>query len=82
MQGYLHIGGNDDGLTHPVPNDAETIQWPVGITGKDTYHRTTLSVEDVSTVVYIHDSLSPREVLNLLVGHYKAWCVSRPGGRQ
>jgi len=23
MQPYLHIGGNKDGLTHPVPDDAK-----------------------------------------------------------
>jgi len=63
MQPYLHIGGNEDGLSHPVPNDVETVEWRVGVTGKETYHRETLSVWDVSTVVYIHDSLTPREVL-------------------
>jgi len=43
MQPYLHIGGNEDGLSHPVPNDAETVTWRVGVTGKETYIRSTLA---------------------------------------
>jgi len=76
------IGGDEDGLTHPVPNDAETVTWPVSITGREACQRETLSLGDVGAVVYIHESLTPREALNLLVGHYKAWCVNRPGGRR
>ena len=77
-----HVGSKHDGLNYPAHDDAETVQMPVGVTGKETYHRETLSVGDVSTVVYIHDSLSPREVLNLLVEHYKAWAINRPSGRR
>jgi len=29
MQPCLHIGGNEDGLSHPVPNDADTVEWRV-----------------------------------------------------
>ena len=82
MQPYLHIGGNMDGLTHPVPNDAETVEWRVGVTGKETYICSTLSLGDVSVVVYIHESLTPAEALSRMVEHYKAWCVNRPGGRR
>jgi hypothetical protein len=82
MEGYLHIGGNDDGLTHPAPDGAETLQWPSGITGRETYHRVTLSVDDAFVSVFVHESLTPEQALNLLVGHYKAWCVNRPGGRR
>jgi hypothetical protein len=81
-QPCLFIGGNDDGLTNPAPNDAETIQWPSGIRGRETYHRLTLSLDDVSTTVYVHESLTPALALDLLVGHYKAWCVNLPGGRR
>jgi len=82
MQGYLHIGGNEYGLTHPVPNDAETIQWRVGITGKETYHRETLSLGDVSVAIYIHESLTLAQAVAQLFEHYKAWAVNQPGGRQ
>jgi hypothetical protein len=82
MQGYLHVGGDNDGLTHPVPNDAETVTWPVGVTSREAYHRETLGLGYASVTVYIHESLTPTEALNLLVGHYKAWCVNRPGGRR
>jgi len=82
MQHYLHIGGDDDGLTHPVPNDAEAGTWPVAITGIETYHRATLSVEDASITVYIHDSLTPWHAIDALVKSYKAWAVNRPGGRR
>ena len=80
MQYYMHIGGGKDSLSFPAPDDQESMQWQLGLTGKETYNRSTLSMGDVSTVVYIHDSLSPRDVLNLLVEHYKAWCVNQPGG--
>jgi hypothetical protein len=55
---------------------------PVGVTDKETYTRSTLSVDDASIVVYIHESLTPEEVINRLVGHYKAWAVNQPGGRR
>jgi len=51
-------------------------------TDKETYTRSTLSVGDASIVVYIHESLTPEEVINRLVGHYKAWCVNMPSGRR
>jgi hypothetical protein len=82
QQPCLFIGGNDDGLTHPIPDGSESLQWPVGITGKETYHRVTLSVDDVSIPVYVHESLTPKQALNLLVEHYKAWAIHRPGGRR
>ena len=72
MQSYLCIGGNQDGLNNPAHADAETVQWPVGATDKDTYTRSTLSVGDVSTTVYVHESLTPEQVLNLLIESYKA----------
>jgi len=55
---------------------------PVGVTDKETYIRETLAVGDVSTTVYIHESLTPEQALNRLVAHYKAWCVNMPGGRR
>ena len=82
MEPYLHIGGNEDGLTHPVPNGAKTVEWRVGVTGKEPYIRSTLSPGAVSVVVYIHESLTPEQALSLLVDYYKAWCVNRPGGRR
>lgn len=81
MQPCLFIGGNDDGLTHPAPDDAEILQWPSGITGRETYSRRTLSLGDLSIGVYLHESLAPEQALNLLVGHYKAWCKNGPGSR-
>lgn len=81
QQPCLFVGGPDDGLTHPIPNGAETLQWPVGITGRETYNRHTLTLGGASTVVYVHESLTPEQALNLLVDFYKAWCLHRPGGR-
>jgi hypothetical protein len=80
-QPCLFIGGNDDGLTHPIPDDAQSLQLPVGITGRETYNRLTLSLGDVSIVVYVHESLTPEEVLSRLTDYYKAWTINRPGGR-
>jgi len=82
MQSYLRIGGAYDSLTHPVPDDAETIQWPVRIIDKETYHRATLSVEDLSITIYIQDSLTPRQAIDALVKSYKACAVNQPGGRR
>jgi len=72
MQHYLHIGGNVDSLNYPVPDDAETVTWPVGVTDSEVYTRSTLSVGDASITIYIHESLTPEPVLNRLVEHYKA----------
>ena len=82
MQNYLYIGGNQDSLSVPTPDGAESVQAPSGVTGRETYTRSTLSVGDASIVVYIHESLTPEEVINRLVGHYKAWCVNMPSGRR
>jgi hypothetical protein len=82
MQHYLHIGGDKDSLSFPAPDDAESLQWQLGLTDKETYNRSTLSVSDVSITIYIHESLTPEQALNRLVEHYKAWCVNMPGGRR
>jgi hypothetical protein len=82
MQPYLFIGGNHDGATCPASaTDPERIQLRVGVTGRETYVRDSLSVGGASITIYRHESLTPEQVLNLLVEHYKAWCVNRPGGR-
>jgi hypothetical protein len=80
MQSYLCIGGHHDGLIYPAHADAETVTWPVGVTEKETHNRSTLSLGDVSTTVYVHESLTPEQALSRLIEDYKAWCVNRPGG--
>jgi len=82
MRHCLHIGGGKDSLSYPAAEDAETLTWLVGVTGKETYNRSTLSVGDVSVTIYIHESLTQEQALSRLVEHYKAWCVNRPGGRR
>jgi hypothetical protein len=82
QQPCLFIGGNDDGLTHPAPDGAESLQWPVGITGRETYNRLTLSLGDAAITVYIHESLTPTEALSRVIEHYKARAVNMPGGRR
>jgi hypothetical protein len=82
MQSYLYIGGNQDSLSLPTPDGADSVQTPVGVTGRETYTRSTLSVGDVTVTIYIHESLTPKQALNRLVGHYKAWVVNKPGGRR
>jgi hypothetical protein len=82
MQSYLFIGGAYDGLSFPVTDDADFVQWPVGVTNSGVYARESLSVGDASITIYRHESLTPEQVLNRLVEHYKAWAVNRPGGRR
>jgi hypothetical protein len=82
MQSYLFIGGNHDGLSMPVVPALDIVQLPVSVVYRERYTRSTLSVGDVSITIYIHESLTPEEVLNRLVGHYKAWAVNMPGGRR
>jgi hypothetical protein len=48
MQSHLFIGGGADGLTYPISDGAESLQWPSGITGRETYNRQALSFGDVS----------------------------------
>jgi len=43
MQNYLFIGGYQDGLSHPVSDDAESVQTPVGRIADEIYFRETLS---------------------------------------
>ena len=81
MQTYLFIGGDKDGLSIPAPSGVETVQLPLGVTGRETYTRSTLSVSDVTNIIYIHESLTPEQALNRLVEHYRAWAVNQPGGR-
>ena len=82
MENYLHIGGGKDGLSYPAPDDAQTAQCACRVKGQETYTRSTLSLGDVSIVVYVHESLTLEQALDRLVAHYKAWAVNRPGGRR
>jgi hypothetical protein len=82
LKPYLHIGGDKDGLSYPVPDGAGTVTLPVAVTDKGTYIRSTLSVGDVSITIYIHESLTPTEALSRIVESYKALAVNRPGGRR
>ena len=82
MQSRLFIGGAHDGQNIPVADDMEFKQLPVGATGRETYIRDTLAVgAHASFTFYRHEKLTPEQVLDLLVKHYKAWCVNRPSGR-
>jgi hypothetical protein len=82
MQTYIFIGGDKDGLSYPAADDAETVVWPVGVVAREKYIRETLTLGNVSILVYVHESLAPAQALIRLVEHYKAWCVNRPGGRR
>ena len=82
MQNYLFIGGAHDGLSFPVADDADFVQWPVGVTDSETYARESLSVGDAFIDIFRHESMMPEQVLSRLVEHYKAWGVNMPGGRQ
>ena len=82
MQSYLHIGGGKDGLSYPVADDADFVQWPVGDMDSEVYARESLSVGDAFIDIFRHDSLTPEQVLNRLVEHYWAWAVNQPGDRR
>ena len=79
MPSYLFIGGAHDGLSFPVADDADFVQWPVGVTDSETYARESLSVGD-AFITSSGMSTTPEEVLNRLVEHYNAWAVNQPGG--
>ena len=81
---YVFIGGHSDGLNYPLVTPApERLQMPVGVSGRrETYNRATLSLGDKSITVYVHDSLTPEEVLGLLIDSYRAWAYNRPGSRR
>jgi hypothetical protein len=82
MHTYLFLGGNQNGQNIPVADDMEFKQLPVGATSRETYIRDTLAVGAYeSFTFYRHEKLTSEEVLDLLVKHYKAWCVNPPGGR-
>ena len=81
MQSYLFIGGAYDGLSFPVADDVDFVQWPVGVTGSEIYAREALSVGDAFIDVFRHKSLTLQQVLERLVEHYKARAVNPPGSR-
>ncbi len=81
MQNCLHIGGGNDGLSYPVEDDVEFVQWPAGDTDSEVYARETLSVGDSFIDIFRHESLTPEQVLSRLVHHYKAWTAHKTGGR-
>jgi hypothetical protein len=72
MQSYLFIGGAHDGLSFPVTDNADFVQCPVGVTDSEVYARESFSVGDAFIDIFRHESLTPEEVLNRLVEHYKA----------
>jgi hypothetical protein len=82
MRSYLFIGGGKDGHRIPLADEPDTIQLPAGGAEKEIYVRETLGVGDASVYIYRHESLTPEQVLNLLIESYKAWCVNRAGGRR
>jgi hypothetical protein len=82
MQSYLFIGGAHDCLSCPVADDADFVQCPAGVTGSEVYARESLSVGDAFIDIFRHESLTPEQVLNRLVEHYKAWAANRPDGRR
>ena len=81
MESHLFIGGAHDGLNMPVVDGMDAVRLPVSVTDRETYIRSTLTVGDVFITFYKHENLTPEQVLNRLVEHYKAWAVNRPGGR-
>jgi len=80
MQNYLFIGGNQDGLLLPAPDEPESIQLQVGVTDREAYLRETLTVADMFVTIYRHQNTPPKQVLTKLIDHYRAWAVNRPGG--
>jgi hypothetical protein len=83
MQSFLFIGGRQDGRNIPLQPETESLQLSVGIAeGKETYLRDTLTVGDASIAIFRHESLTPEQVINLIVKYYKAWAANQPGGRQ
>jgi hypothetical protein len=81
MQSYLFIGGAHDGLSFPVADDADFVQWPVGAAESEVYARESLSLGDAFIDIFRYKSLTPEQVLERLVTYYAAWAVNRPGGR-
>jgi hypothetical protein len=82
MESHLFIGGAHDGLNMPVVGGLDAVQLPVSVTDRETYIRSRVTVGDASVTIYKHESLTPEQVLNRMVGHYKAWAVNRHGGRR
>jgi hypothetical protein len=82
MESYLFIGGSWDGLDVPVAPDVGAVQLRTDVTGIENYISETLTVGDASVIIYRHESLTPRHVLDLLAAHYKEWAVNRPGVRR
>jgi len=81
MESHLFIGGAHDGLNMLVADDLDALRLPVSVTDRETYIRSTVTVGDASVTIYKHENLTPAQVLDRLVVHYKGWVVNQPGGR-
>jgi len=81
MQAYLFIGGTHDSLNIPVADGQDEARPHVCAMGSELYIRSTLAVDDVSITIYRYESLTPEQVLNQLVGHYKRSPVRWPPRR-
>jgi hypothetical protein len=81
MESYLFIGGSRDCLYIPVASDVDVLQLWTDVAGIENYISETLSVGDVSITVYRHESLTPQQVLDLLVSHYKSCAVNQSVSR-
>jgi hypothetical protein len=55
---------------------------PDSVLNKVIYRGDILQVGGASITFYQHESLTPEQVLDRIVEHYKAWTVNRPGGRR
>ena len=82
MESHLFIGGAHDGLNMPVADDLDALRLPVSVIDRETYIRSTVTVGDASVTIYKHENLTPAQVLDRLVVHYKGWAVNQPGGRR
>ena len=54
----------------------------VGEPDEDPARRVELADSLSVAFLILLESLTPEEVLNRLIGHYKAWAVNMPGGRR
>src|SRR5262249_59816429 len=63
MQSYLFIGGYQDGLSFPLADDADFVQWPDCVTDSETYARQSLNAGGAVIDILPPEKLTPATAL-------------------
>jgi len=59
-------------LRLPAPDDATSVQLPLGVTELENYIRETLTLGAASVTIFRYEDMTPEEILGKLIEYYVA----------